>query len=114
MHTLGAALFDLDGTLCRQDQDGETIYYGAFERADIDPFGEPADLWAALDGPPHPGDQLGYLASGFTVVAARYGRQSANALTRAFSTSSITRGCRFSPEPRRRCGERGRRARSAS
>ncbi|KTG08795.1 haloacid dehalogenase [Haloprofundus marisrubri] len=86
MTTIDAVLFDLDGTLCRQDQTGDSIYYGAFERAGVDAFGEPSDLWAALDGPPDPDDQLGYLASGFTVVAARYGRPSvdADALARGF------------------------------
>ncbi|WP_224448438.1 HAD family hydrolase [Haloprofundus salilacus] len=76
MNTLDAVLFDLDGTLCRQDQDGETIYYGAFERAGVDPFGEPSDLWTALEGPPDPDDQLGYLARGFTIVAAQYAHNS--------------------------------------
>ncbi|WP_224333589.1 HAD family hydrolase [Haloprofundus halobius] len=86
MNTFDAVLFDLDGTLCRQDQDGDTIYYGAFERAGVDPFGEPEDLWAALDGPPDPDDQLGYLARGYTIVAAQYGRQSvdADAVARGF------------------------------
>jgi putative hydrolase of the HAD superfamily len=86
VNSFDAVLFDLDGTLCRQDQDGETIYYGAFERAGIDPFGEPADLWESLEGPPDPNDQVGYLAKGFTIVAAQYGDHPADAeaLARGF------------------------------
>jgi putative hydrolase of the HAD superfamily len=71
--TFDAALFDLDNTLCRHEQSAETIYRGAFERAGLDLFGEPADLWNALDGDPPPNDPAGYLATGFARVAARHG-----------------------------------------
>ncbi|EJN59219.1 HAD family hydrolase [Halogranum rubrum] len=78
MSSFTATLFDLDGTLCRQEQDVETIYYGAFEQAGVDPFGVPSDLWNALDGPPPttPKGQTRYLTGGFVKVAAQYGRQS--------------------------------------
>ena len=81
MSPFTATLFDLDGTLCQQDQAVETIYRGAFEQAGVEPFGVPDDLWAALDGPPPttPEGQEGYLASGFIKVAAQYGRQSVDA-----------------------------------
>ena len=45
-------LFDLDGTLCEGTQSPETIYRGAFEAAGVEPFGDPNELWAALDDPP--------------------------------------------------------------
>jgi putative hydrolase of the HAD superfamily len=83
-----AVLFDLDDTLCRHEQDAETVYYGAFEAAGIEPFGEPDDLWTALSGPPapDPDDRLAYLAEGFGVVADRHGRSTdPRALARGFS-----------------------------
>ncbi|SDM45942.1 putative hydrolase of the HAD superfamily [Halogranum gelatinilyticum] len=81
MTVFDAVLFDLDGTLCQHEQDAETIYFGSFERAGIDPFGEPSDLWNALDGSP-PADEerhAEHLAAGFTKVAAQYGRQRVDA-----------------------------------
>ena len=69
-----AVLFDLDGTLCEGAQSPETTYRGAFEAAGVEPFGDPDELWAALDGPPAVDDEVGYLAAGFIRVAAQYGR----------------------------------------
>jgi putative hydrolase of the HAD superfamily len=83
-----AVLFDLDDTLCRHEQDAETVYYGAFEAAGVEPFGEPEDLWAALSGPPapDPDERLSSLAEGFGAVADRHGRSvDARALARGFS-----------------------------
>jgi len=70
-----AVLFDLDGTLCRHEQDAETAYHGAFEAAGVEPFGEPDELWAALSGPPAPHSEgrLAYLADGFGSVADSHG-----------------------------------------
>lgn len=70
-----AVLFDLDGTLCRRTQDTDALYAEAFERAGEEPFAEPGDLWAALDGPPDPDDRVGYLGAGFARVAAQHGRR---------------------------------------
>ncbi|ELZ99003.1 hypothetical protein C440_01565 [Haloferax mucosum ATCC BAA-1512] len=86
MASFDAILFDLDGTLCTNDQSGETIYDGSFAAAGIERFGEPTDLWAALDDPPDPDDPEGHLASGFERVAAKYGRDSVDttALARGF------------------------------
>ena len=88
MNSFAAVLFDLDNTLCRHEQDAETVYYGAFEAAGIEPFGEPDDLWTALSGPPapDPDDRLAYLADGFGIVADRYDRSTnSRALARGFS-----------------------------
>ncbi|MEF8843566.1 MAG: HAD family hydrolase [Haloarculaceae archaeon] len=76
MRDFAAVLFDLDDTLCRHEQDAQTVYYGAFEAAGIEPFGEPDELWAALSGPPapDPDDRLAYLADGFGRVADGHGR----------------------------------------
>lgn len=80
-----AVLFDLDGTLCRRTQDVAALYEAAFERAGVEPFGEPAALWPLLDGPPDPDDQVGHLAAGFARLAARHGRRiDAVALAEAF------------------------------
>jgi putative hydrolase of the HAD superfamily len=74
--SFAAVVFDLDDTLCRHEQDAETVYYGAFEAAGVEPFGEPEDLWTALSGPPaaDPRERLAYLAEGFDAVADRHGR----------------------------------------
>ncbi len=90
MASFDAVLFDLDGTLCRRTQDTDTIYATAFERAGEEPFGEPAALWAALEGPPDHEDRIGYLAAGFARLAARHGRTDADpvALSRALSSLS--------------------------
>ena len=69
-----AVLFDLDGTLVTRTQDIDAAYTAAFERAGCSPFGEPPELWAALDGPPDPEDQVGYLGAGFARLAAQHGR----------------------------------------
>jgi putative hydrolase of the HAD superfamily len=80
-----AVLFDLDNTLCRHEQPAETIYTGAFDRAGVERFGEPDDLWQALDGDPDPHDPAGYLAAGFERLAARYGETvDADALAAGF------------------------------
>jgi len=78
-----AVLFDLDGTLCRWVQDTEAAYETAFERAGVAPFGEPSELWTALDGPPDPDDRVGYLGAGFARLAARYGRSEVDPLALA-------------------------------
>ena len=70
-----AVLFDLDGTLCRRTQDVAALYDSAFERAEVEPFGEPGALWPLLDGPPDPDDRVGHLAAGFARLAARHGRR---------------------------------------
>ena len=74
MNDIDAVLFDLDGTLCRHAGDAGAAYRAAFERIDAKLFGEPADLWAALDGPPDPDDRVGYLGAGLARVAAQRGR----------------------------------------
>jgi putative hydrolase of the HAD superfamily len=87
MRGFTAVLFDLDHTLCRHEQDAETVYFGAFDVAGIEPFGEPDALWAALSDSPPPAldDRLAYLADGFASVADANGRAvDALALARGF------------------------------
>lgn len=74
MSQFDAVLFDLDGTLCRRTQDTDRLYTETFEALGTDPFGEPAELWAALDGPPDHDDWVAYLGEGFARLAAQYGR----------------------------------------
>jgi putative hydrolase of the HAD superfamily len=84
-----AVLFDLDGTLCRRTQDTERLYRRAFERTDVEPFGEPGDLWQALDGPPDHDDRVGYLGAGFARVAAQYGRSDVDPLALAAAFTDL-------------------------
>ncbi len=90
MPSFDAVLFDLDGTLCRRAQDTERLYTETFERAGVEPFGEPEGLWAALDGPPDHDDWAGYLGAGFARLAAQHGRTSVDpvALAEAFLSLS--------------------------
>lgn len=78
-----AVLFDLDETLCRRTQDTAAMYAATFEHVDVTPFGEPADLWAALDGPPDHDDWTGYIGAGFARLAAQHGRTEVDPLALA-------------------------------
>ena len=83
--TFDAVCFDLDETLVRRTQDTAALYERAFERAGVEPFATPEELWAVLDGPPDPADEVGYLGAGFARLAAQYGRRvDAIALAEAF------------------------------
>ena len=83
--TLDAVLFDLDGTLIRRTQDTAALYEQTFERVGIEPFAAPPELWAVLDGPPDPADEVGYLGAGFARLAAQHDRRvDAIALAEAF------------------------------
>ena len=83
--TFDAVLFDLDGTLLRRTQDTEALYEQTFEQVGVEPFAAPAELWAVLDGPPDPADEVGYLGAGFARLAAQRDRRvDAIALAEAF------------------------------
>ncbi|MBX0287261.1 HAD family hydrolase [Haloarcula salinisoli] len=85
MVTFDAVIFDLDGTLVERTQDTATLYEQTFERAGVEPFAAPGELWAVLDGPPDPADEVGYLGAGFARLAAQHDRQvDAIALADAF------------------------------
>jgi len=84
-----AVLFDLDGTLCDRNQDTDAMYASTFERVGVEPFGEPAELWAALDGPPDHDDWIGYIGAGFARLAAQYGRTAVDPLALATALDSI-------------------------
>jgi putative hydrolase of the HAD superfamily len=75
---LDAVVFDLDDTLCRHTGDMAAVYRAAFDRVGAEPFGEPPELWAALDGPLDPDDEVGYLGAGFARLAAQYDRPDAD------------------------------------
>lgn len=83
MSAFDAVLFDLDGTLCHRTQDTQAVYAAAFDHVDVTPFGEPADLWAALDGPPDHDDWTGYIGAGFARLAAQHGRTDVDPLALA-------------------------------
>jgi putative hydrolase of the HAD superfamily len=84
--TFDAVVFDLDNTLCRRTGDVDAAYRRAFDRVGAEPFGTPAELWSALNGPPDPDDRAGYLGAGLARVAARHGRSAVDpvALADAF------------------------------
>ena len=83
--TFDAVCFDLDGTLIRRTQDTAALYEQTFERVGVEPFAAPEALWAVLDGPPDPTDEVGYLGAGFARLAAQHGRRvDAIALAEAF------------------------------
>ena len=96
-----AVLFDLDGTLCRRTQDTAALFEAAFERVGVERFAEPSALWAALDGPPDPDDQVGYLGAGFARLAAQHGRRvDPLALAAAFVEGVDNRQVAFGPGAR--------------
>lgn len=78
-----AVFFDLDGTLIRRTQDIDTAYERAFDRVGVSSFAEPSALWRTLDGPPDPGDEVGYLGAGFARLAARHDRRDIDPLALA-------------------------------
>ncbi|MDS0283708.1 HAD family hydrolase [Haloarcula onubensis] len=83
--TFDAVIFDLDGTLVQRTQDTAALYDRAFDRVGVEPFAAPPELWAVLDGPPDPADEVGYLGAGFARLAAQHGRRvDAIALAEAF------------------------------
>lgn len=94
-----AVVFDLDDTLCRHTGDMAGAYRAAFDRVDTAPFGEPAELWAVLDGPPDPDDQVGYLGAGFARLAAQYDRPAVDpvALAEALGAEIDTAAVEFLP-----------------
>lgn len=81
-----AVLFDLDGTLIRRTQDIDAAYEEAFETIGRRSFADPSALWRALDGPPDPDDEVGYLGAGFARLAATHDRRDIDpvALAEAF------------------------------
>jgi HAD superfamily hydrolase (TIGR01509 family) len=84
-----AVLFDLDGTLCERTQDTQQLYRRAFQRAGVEPFGDPESLWSALDGPPDHDDRVGYIGGGFARLAAQHGRPAADPLELAAAMTDL-------------------------
>lgn len=89
MADFDAVLFDLDGTLCCPTQDTQVMYERAFERVGETPFGEPAALWSALEGPPDHDDRIGYFGAGFARVAAQHGRTDVDPIALAQGLASV-------------------------
>ncbi len=100
---IAAVLFDLDGTLCENAGDEHAAYDAAFERAGVEPFGSPEELWSALSGSPAPGDRTSYIAEGFRRLAAQYGRRAvpADDLARALDVESDFGAVRYREGARR-------------
>jgi putative hydrolase of the HAD superfamily len=80
-----ATVFDLDGTLCRHEQDIRAVFDGAFADAGVERFAEPDDLWPHLGDPTEYDDERAHLADGFAALAAARDRTvDADALAAAF------------------------------
>ena len=69
-----ATLFDLDGTLCRHEQDIEAVFHGAFRDVGCEPVGTPADLWGAMEPITAYETAADQLADAMERVAAEHGR----------------------------------------
>lgn len=72
--TYAAVLFDLDGTLCRHEQEIAAVWEGAFADSGIEPFGEPPELWATMEEITEYESEQAQLADGFASMAAAHGR----------------------------------------
>jgi HAD superfamily hydrolase (TIGR01509 family) len=74
MDDLAAVLFDLDGTLCVDDQAFVDVWAAAFERVDFDPPVGPADVAAVDPGDlPPVEDRRGFYAALYRVAVERVG-----------------------------------------
>ena len=89
MTPFDAVLFDLDGTLCRRTQDTQQLYRDAFERAGVEPFGDPEALWDELRGPLDHDDRVGYIGAGFARLAAQHDRPDADPLALAAAMTDL-------------------------
>lgn len=83
-------LFDLDGTICRYNQDPAAVVGGAFERAGVTQFCTPEQLWAAAGDVENADDDHHFLTQTFEVAAERHGDDAsvadASGLARAYET----------------------------
>lgn len=71
MSRTDAVLFDLDGTLCRHDQDGEALLQETFERVGIDPFTDQRRLREAIVDAPDADGAVPFLTNAFDIAADR-------------------------------------------
>lgn len=70
VHPIEAVVFDLDNTLCVPTQDDEAIHEAVFERVGVDPFFEPADLYAVdFDGLDEPDSQRDHYEQMYAAAA---------------------------------------------
>ncbi|MFW6265433.1 MAG: HAD family hydrolase [Halanaeroarchaeum sp.] len=70
-----AVLFDLDGTLCVHEQDGEALLRETFETLDIDPFTDQRRLREAITEAPDADDTVSFLSNAFDIAAQRAGAE---------------------------------------
>ncbi len=85
MSRYAATVFDLDGTLCRHEQDIQAVFDGAFADAGLEQFAEPGDLWPHLGDVTDYDDEHAHLADGFAALAEARGRTiDTDALAAAF------------------------------
>lgn len=86
MSRYAATVFDLDGTLCRHEQNIQTAFDGAFADAGIERGGlEPEDLWPHLGDVTEYDSERAHLGAGFAAMTDALNHDvDANALAAAF------------------------------
>lgn len=73
MPSTAAVLFDLDGTLCVHEQDGDALLQQTFERVGVDPFVDQTRLRAAIYDAPDANGETEFLTNAFALAAERAG-----------------------------------------
>ncbi|MGM0397385.1 MAG: HAD family hydrolase [Halobacteriota archaeon] len=68
-----AVLFDLDGTLCVHEQDGEALLQETFETLDVEPFTDQQRLREAINEAPDADDTVSFMTNAFDIAAQRAG-----------------------------------------
>ena len=68
-----AVLFDLDGTLCVHEQDGDALLQQTFQRVGIDPYTDQTGLREAIYDAPDADSEVAFLANAFGLAAERAG-----------------------------------------
>lgn len=66
-------LFDLDGTLCLPEQDGEELLERTFDHLGIDPFVDQSGLREATNEAPDADSATGFMTNAFEIAAERAG-----------------------------------------
>jgi HAD superfamily hydrolase (TIGR01509 family) len=85
-----AVIFDLDDTICVHEQDGREIHDAVFDRAGVDPFFEPPDLYALdTDDLPPADSEREYFEHVYRKLAGTVGGDPAHAEPLAAATVEV-------------------------
>lgn len=86
--TVETVLFDLDGTLLTYDQDPEAVMAEAYERAGVDPFCDPGELWSLADQVPDVESDHAFLTELWGIAADRHGGPADRAVHEALARAN--------------------------